>query len=111
MDKMTTSIIPYRANLLETNEGKRPMNMENFSVVATYNRLDRLVPTILVSGLPSIWSPPVDAPDLRPDSSSRYIDQNAHRMSQAPLDPLTRAVQAQRPVFDFTAVDFVTDCP
>ena len=85
------------------------IEISKVSVVASYNWLDEPQPTILVHGIPPIWSPPSDIPDLRPDTGTRYIDQNQDRMPDSPLEPLMYAIQAHRPDFDFSAVDIITD--
>ena len=85
------------------------IELSKFSVVASYNWLDEPQPTILVPGIPPIWSPPSDTPGLRPDTGTRYIDQNQDRMPNSPLEPLIYAIQAHRPEFDFSAVDIITD--
>lgn len=87
-----------------------PIELSQFSAVASYNWLDSAqAPTILVPGIPPIWSPPTDTPALKPDSGTRYIDQNTDRMPQSPLEPLIRAVQTYRPDFKLYEMDLVTD--
>ncbi|OHE91728.1 hypothetical protein CORC01_12955 [Colletotrichum orchidophilum] len=44
-----------------------------------------------------------------PDFGIRYIDQNAARRPEYPLEPLFRAVCAQKPEFELSDVDIVTD--
>ena len=85
------------------------IELSNFSVVASYNWLDKLQPTVLVPGIPPIWSPPSGVPSLRPDTGTRYVDQNKDRMPTSPLEPLICAIQAHRPDFDFSALDLITD--
>lgn len=102
---MTSSIVLKAGDSAHHNS----MKLSNFSVVASYNWLDEPQPTILVPGLPPIWSPPSDVPSLKPDTGTRYVDQNKDRMPNSPLEPLVYAIQAHRPDFDFSAVDIVTD--
>ena len=85
------------------------IELSEFSVVASYNWLDETQPTILVPGIPPVWSPPSDVPALNPDTGTRYIDQNKDRMPDSPFEPLICAIQAHRPDFDFSAVDIITD--
>lgn len=85
------------------------VGLSDFEVVASYNWLDELQPTILVPGAPPIWSPPSEITNLKPDSGGRYIDQNADRMPRSPLEPLIRSVQTQQPTFDFGNVDLIAD--
>ncbi|GAB1319188.1 Geranylgeranyl pyrophosphate synthetase [Madurella fahalii] len=77
--------------------------------LASYNWLDKAVPTILVPGSPSLWSPPSVPPKLTPDSGMVYIDQNAARNSRFPLDPLFRALYAENTDFQIGDIDLVTD--
>ena len=102
---MASSIVPKADSIAD----KILIELSQFSVVASYNWLDEPQPTILVPGIPPIWSPPSDVPALKPDTGTRYIDQNADRMPSSPLEPLIRAIQAHRPDFDFSEVDVTTD--
>jgi len=60
-------------------------------------------------GIPPIWSPPRIAPRLKPDTGSRYVDQNTDRYPWSPLEPLIRAVLEMQPNFDLGMMDIVTD--
>ena len=86
-----------------------PVVLSDFSVVSSYNWLDEPQPTILVPGAPPIWSPPSDAPALKPDKGARYIDQNADRMPHSPVEPFIQAILSHRPAFKFSGVDVITD--
>lgn len=83
--------------------------LSDFAVIASYNWLNEKQPTILVPGMPAIWSPPSEVPALKPDSGTRYVDQNADRMPFSPLEPLLRAVETHRPGFDLSELDIVCD--
>ena len=102
---MVSSITPNASDVI----GQDLISLSDFVVLASYNWLDEPEPTILVPGVPAIWSPPADTPALKPDTGTRYIDQNADRMPNAPFEPLIRAIQTHRPEFDFSKVDIVTD--
>ncbi len=86
-----------------------PVALSDFAVIASYNWLDEPQPTILVPGIPAIWSLPPEIQALKPDSGTRYVDQNADRMPCSPLEPLLRAVQTHRPGFDLSELDIVCD--
>lgn len=61
-------------------------------------------------GSPPLWSPPSGRPiTLEPDSGQVYIDQNAARIPDAPLEPLFSAIFAQNPDFEMGTVDMITD--
>lgn len=79
--------------------------------VASYNWIENPKPTILVPGIPPVWSVPEIIPHLTPDIGGRirYIDQNADRNPWSPLEPLFRAVRATNPGYDFKSLDIVTD--
>lgn len=49
------------------------------------------------------------APRLKPDTGSRYVDQNTDRYPWSPLEPLIRAVLELQPKFDLGMMDIVTD--
>ena len=70
--------------------------------VASYNWLDSTEPTLLVPGIPPIWSLP-DAPvQVPPDTGRFFIDPNAGMMPTSPMEPLFRAVLHEHPDFDFS---------
>ncbi|KAL8791338.1 MAG: hypothetical protein Q9195_005957 [Heterodermia aff. obscurata] len=102
---MASSIVLKAGNLASHHATK----LSDFSVVASYNWLDERQPTILVPGMPPIWSPPRISPWLRPDTGTRYIDQNKDRMPTSPFEPLFAAIRTQRPRYDFSAIDIMTD--
>ena len=79
--------------------------------IASYNWLEKPTPTILVPGIPPVWSVPKNTPRLLPDVGKRirYIDENADRYPWSPLEPLVQAVAATHPDFDFDGLDIVTD--
>ncbi|KAI7081398.1 hypothetical protein KC356_g9139 [Hortaea werneckii] len=77
--------------------------------VASYNWLDSKDSTLLVPGIPPIWSPP-DAPvQVPPDTGRFFIDPNAGKMPTSPMEPLFRAVLHEHPTFDFSSLDLITD--
>ncbi|KAK7177896.1 hypothetical protein PSPO01_16058 [Paraphaeosphaeria sporulosa] len=80
-----------------------------FEYLASYSWLESDVPTILVPGYPPLWSPPAGPLKLEPDSGRVYIDQNAARIPDAPLEPLFGALSAQNPDFKMGSVDVITD--
>ncbi|KZM27763.1 isoprenoid biosynthetic process [Ascochyta rabiei] len=77
--------------------------------LASYSWLESEVPTILVPGFPSLWSPPAGPLKLEPDSGRVYVDKNAARIPDAPLKPLFSALSAQNPGFEMGSVDVITD--
>ncbi|ERF68764.1 hypothetical protein EPUS_07251 [Endocarpon pusillum Z07020] len=79
--------------------------------IASYNWLEKPTPTILVPGIPPVWSVPKITPRLLPDVGKRvrYIDENADRYPWSQLEPLVQAVTATHPDFDFNGLDVVTD--
>ncbi|KAI5813991.1 geranylgeranyl pyrophosphate synthetase [Pyronema omphalodes] len=79
------------------------------SVVTSYNWLDRSEPTIMVPGSPALWDPLPSSIKLSPDTGLVYIDQNAFRHPECPLEPLFRAVYSKDPRFDASDIDLVTD--
>ena len=99
----------------------------NVEAVTSYNWLDRKKPTIAVPGklvplltlsrrrltsigMPAQWLNRVQfQPLLKPDSESRYLDQNAAKYGQSPFEPGIKAVLHQNSDYDFTTLDLITD--
>ncbi|RYP44112.1 hypothetical protein DL768_009398 [Monosporascus sp. mg162] len=96
--------------------------------LASYNWLEKPVPTILVpgkvllttvlwtlfalitpKGSPPLWSPPLLPPKLTPDSGMVYNDENAARNPRFPLEPLFRALYVENSDFQIGGIDLVTD--
>ncbi|KAF2844350.1 hypothetical protein T440DRAFT_512249 [Plenodomus tracheiphilus IPT5] len=71
--------------------------------------IDALTPVIVVPGLTPLWSPPKLSQQLLKDSGLVYINQNAARHPDSPLEPLFRALYMTRPSFDIGAINVVTD--
>ncbi|PVH90192.1 hypothetical protein DM02DRAFT_683896 [Periconia macrospinosa] len=80
-----------------------------FEYLASYSWLESDVPTILVPGYPPLWLPPAGPLKLEPDSGRVYIDENAARIPDAPLEPLFGALFTQNPGFEMGSVDMITD--
>jgi hypothetical protein len=59
-------------------------------------------------GSPAKWSPPVKHPKLNPDSGLRFVDQNAARYEEYPMEPAIRSVLQMKPEYDFGSLDIVT---
>ena len=60
-------------------------------------------------GSPPLWSPPAGPLKLEPDSGRVYVDQNAARIPDAPLEPLFSALFTQNPDFEMASVNVITD--
>ncbi|ORY10798.1 hypothetical protein BCR34DRAFT_442131, partial [Clohesyomyces aquaticus] len=80
-----------------------------FEHLASYSWLEGDIPTIVVPGSPPLWSPPAEPLKLEPDSGRVYLDENAARIPDAPLEPLFSALFAQNPNFKMGNVDVITD--
>lgn len=77
--------------------------------LASYNWLDAPSPTIAVPGTPARWTAPKGPQQLKKDSGLVYIDQNAARHPDSPLEPLFRSLRIEQPSFGLNSVDVVTD--
>jgi len=86
-----------------------PVTIENVKAVASYNWIESSTPTIVVPGSPAIWQEPKLPIAVPRDSGTVIIDQNGHRMPNAVLSPLIKAIQHIDPTFDFPSIDIVTD--
>ncbi|KAK4222891.1 hypothetical protein QBC38DRAFT_548876 [Podospora fimiseda] len=87
-----------------------PAKITDFKQLASYTWLDNATATISVPGSPPLWSPPSSSSrPLQPDSGTVFIDQNAARCPQSPLEPLFRALFLINPEFSLSEVDIITD--
>lgn len=77
--------------------------------LSSYNWIEAPSPTIAVPGSPPLWSAPEGPRRPKQDSGHIYIDQNAARHPDSPLEPLFRALYITNPSFDLRSVDVVTD--
>ena len=91
---------------IEKGENAR---IADVSIAASYNWLDTYTATILVPGIPPIYSVPRFPPRLSPDAGTQYIDQNGDRNPGSPLESLVAAVHATDEEFDFRSIDIITD--
>ena len=90
-------------------EKKESARIAHVKTAASYNWLDTYTATILVPGIPPIYSAPRFRPRLSPDAGIQYIDQNGDRNPGSPLESLIAAVHATDEAFDFGSVNIITD--
>ncbi|KAI0192978.1 hypothetical protein EV127DRAFT_452443 [Xylaria flabelliformis] len=81
----------------------------DFKHLSSYNWIDAASPTIVVPGSPALWAPPCRHTRLRPAPGRMFINQNAARWPDSPLEPLFLALYAEQPSFDIRSIDVVTD--
>ena len=55
------------------------------------------------------WLGRKNSPLLLPDTATRFFDENVGRCPNSPFEPGLLAVLHQRPDFDFTTLDLITD--
>jgi hypothetical protein len=84
-------------------------SIEDVKHLSSYNWIEALTPVIAVPGAPPLWSAPRSSRRLPKDSGLVYINQNAARHPDSPLEPLFRAVYITNPSFDVRPFDVVTD--
>lgn len=77
--------------------------------LSSYNWIEAPTPTIAVPGSPPLWSTPAVPRQLKKDSGLIYVNQNAARHPDSPLEPLFRALYITNPSFDLSPIDVVTD--
>lgn len=92
-----------------TMEKKENARIAHVKIAASYNWLDTYTATILVPGIPPIYSAPRFPPRLSPDAGTQYIDQNGDRNPGSPLESLVAAVLATDERFDFGSIHIITD--
>lgn len=84
-------------------------SIDDVQHLASYNWINASTPTLVVPGIPPLWSPPNVSRHLPKDSGLVYINQNAARHPDSPMEPLFRALYMTRPSFDISAISVVTD--
>lgn len=77
--------------------------------LASYNWIEKPTPTIAVPGVPHLWSAPQGPQRLEKDSGLIYIDQNAARHPDSPLEPLFCSLFLTDPLFNIQSAHVVTD--
>lgn len=77
--------------------------------LSSYNWIEAPTPTIAIPGFPPLYSPSKFPKRLKKDSGLVYINQNAARHPDSPLEPLFRSLYATKPSFDIRSMDIVTD--
>ncbi|KDN51900.1 hypothetical protein RSAG8_00451, partial [Rhizoctonia solani AG-8 WAC10335] len=90
--------------------------IRDYKVLGSYNLLDSEAPTILIPGQPRIWQEPSLPLQLSSDNGYTFIDQNAWRCQESPLEPLFRSISVTQQLLGNTSfslseeqVDVVTD--
>jgi hypothetical protein len=81
----------------------------NTQHLCSYNWKNDSVPTIAVPGMPPLWVPFKGSRQLKKDSGLVFINQNADRYPNCPLEPLFRALYFADPQFEIDCVDVVTN--
>ncbi|KAH6656269.1 geranylgeranyl pyrophosphate synthetase [Truncatella angustata] len=85
------------------------VSIDNVKHLASYNWLEKPSPTIVVPGSPNLWLAPEGLRRVKKDSGHIYINQNAARHSDSPLEPLFQALNTTMPSYDVFSADVVTD--
>src|SRR5690242_21875143 len=63
-------------------------SIDDVQHLASYNWINASTPTLVVPGIPPLWSPPNVSRHLPKDSGLVYINQNAARHPDSPMEPL-----------------------
>ncbi|PGH07508.1 hypothetical protein GX51_01809 [Blastomyces parvus] len=77
-------------------------------LVGSYNWLDKNIPTILIPGAPSKWTPLKSGVQLKEDAGDYFRDPNSARWPKYPIEPAIRAVFDRDPKFDGKTINIVT---
>ncbi|EUC62026.1 geranylgeranyl pyrophosphate synthetase, putative [Rhizoctonia solani AG-3 Rhs1AP] len=90
--------------------------IRDYQVLGSYNLLDSQAPTIAIPGQPRIWQEPSLPLQISPDCGYTFIDQNAWRCQESPLEPLFRSISVTQQLLGNTSfslseqqIDVVTD--
>lgn len=86
-----------------------PAKITDVKHLSSYSWLEASEPTIIVPGLPPLWSPLTGSQKLRQDSGLVYIAQNAARYPEFPVEPLFRSLLLMNPKFDLGTLNLITD--
>lgn len=110
---MAYSIPVFEISRLGLQELETPSvaSINEVTTLSSYNWIETPIatPTIVVPGSPARWSARSSPQRLKKDCGLIYIDQNAARHPESPLEPLFRALYAANPSFDIRSTDVVTD--
>lgn len=87
----------------------RPASIADVEHLSAYSWIEGDAPTIVVPGLPRLWTPPKGPRTLEKDSGIVYIAQNAARHPDSPMESLFRALLTTHPSFDLRSVKVITD--
>lgn len=92
------------------NTPKKPnVSITGVKYLSSYSWIETPNPTIAVPGSPPLWSPLKYPRRIPKDSGLIYINQNAARHPESPLEPLFRALYNTEPSFNIDGVDLITD--
>jgi hypothetical protein len=94
---------------LRNLESSPEASIKDVKHLSSYNWIEAPTPVIAVPGAPSLWLAPRAPRQLPKDSGLVYINQNAARHPDSPLEPLFRALYITNPSFDVRPIDVVTD--
>ncbi|KAG9076111.1 hypothetical protein FS749_012149 [Ceratobasidium sp. UAMH 11750] len=85
---LCTIPIPPTLHSAENND----VEITNVVTLGSYNWVEHPTPLIIVPGYPPVWKEPTLPLQLDPDSGPAFIDQNAARSPNSPLEPMIRAI-------------------
>ncbi|PPJ57990.1 hypothetical protein CBER1_11868 [Cercospora berteroae] len=102
----TSEVSHSDLSVLPTYGTARITNVEH---LASYNWIEAPIATIAVPGGPPVWSPANYSKQVKKDSGHVYIAQNAARHPESPMEPLFRALFIERPEFNISETDLVSD--
>jgi hypothetical protein len=94
---------------LRNLESSPEASIKDVKHLSSYNWIEAPTPVIAVPGAPSLWLAPRAPRQLPKDSGLVYINQNAARHPDSPLEPLFRALYITNPSFDVRPIDVVTN--
>ncbi|KAG8745968.1 hypothetical protein FRC10_006531 [Ceratobasidium sp. 414] len=102
-------------SVLHSAEDNDNVDITNVVTLGSYNWVEHPMPVIIVPGYPPVWEEPNLPLQLNPDSGPAFIDQNAARSPNSPLEPMIRAISVAQGTLksdislSSEAIDIVTD--
>ncbi|KAF7561963.1 hypothetical protein G7046_g2187 [Stylonectria norvegica] len=105
----STSSTMVEISRSDLNKVNTPASITDVKHLSAYSWVEADTPTIVVPGLPPLWTAPKGPQKLVKDSGVVYIAQNAARHPDSPMEPLFRSLFITHPLFDLRSVDVITD--
>ncbi|KAL9085437.1 MAG: hypothetical protein Q9165_007587 [Trypethelium subeluteriae] len=99
--------IEQRDVVASSNEDEGSSKITDLNYAASYNWLDKDVPTVKIPGKPPAWTPLAYPVKLSQDSGTYYRDPNAAHYPKYPMEPTAQALFREQPELSCGDLDIV----